>query len=104
MRVRVSAVTSDRSSDSVRKAVGVEAGLSAEALDPAHGQAGLKSVAGVDLDEGVGEEAAAEAVAFAEVGRELQAVRVHDAPAECCGSLRSTTSKPATASAIQAAA
>jgi hypothetical protein len=65
-----------------QEAVGVQVLLGPEALDAAHDQAGLELVARVDLDERVGQEAAADAVALAEVGGELDAVLVHGVAVE----------------------
>ena len=59
--------------------VGAEVLLRAEALDAAHQQARLQVVAGVHGGQGVGEEPAVDAVALAEVDRQLQGVVAHSA-------------------------
>ena len=62
--------------------VGVQVVLDPEALDAAHDEARAQPVAGVEVDERIGQEALARAVALAEVGRQLQASVGHSAAPE----------------------
>ncbi len=60
--------------------MGLKPLLGAETLGAAQQHAGLEAVAGEEVEQGVGEEGAARAVALAEVDGELEAVLVQSAP------------------------
>ena len=51
--------------------------LRAEALVRAHHETRVELVLGVDIHDPIGEEPLADALALAEVGRQLHALRVH---------------------------
>ena len=53
--------------------------LGAEALARAHDETGVELVLGVDVHDPIGQETLADALALAEVGRQLHALRVHSA-------------------------